>query len=858
MRDLPLEISGLPASVAARLPRKATSVREAEICVDITLDKCGVRAALYVAHEVYVIPVQFWGECDIADIIWLCNYEVGEEGWFTKKADERNSTESSVGTYRYQKNNTKLKRGSETFSAELVKTFGATSRGSRVLPKLAKVGKSYTFSELSTGCWWGTKVDSDTNVFPKKKNKGVVKQNLRFDHVWEDVRCRFPDVAYVCGKNREILEGMYNDEAVSWLIWLCAVTPIVGDSAYAFVATYALNAKFLKSLNTKIKALGLQSTSWGCYYCELTTMAGRGMGIESPEEDIQTRVDLADFKRIKAADCDINRLKKCIAEILKRELTVKPVWGSVDSYWSRRWIYTKSGAHSRFVEKDRFGERFDLPERPTRREFAEVCKENILGKTKCRVDAGHSYKEEHGKTRHIYSCDTITYYNFDYLLRPIEKVWRNKNVLLDPGRELQSSRYGKYAEKSSYKYMIDFDDFNSQHTIAAMKAVIELATEGAPPEVREWAIGSWDNIFYHWLDGEGEMQVRKSCGTLPSGHRATTFINTVLNAAYCMYANEEVYSKLESYHCGDDVVMFGKERDISDYVVAVAESPFRINPAKQSVGSRTGEFLRVSFNETEARGYGARGISSMVSGNWVTETLLDKKSYVETLLRGLWTVCTRFSHTGLGLVALTSLRYRVPEVAHIAFLLVTHKLSWDGTPCSGHRRGDPVHIVRPVGGLAKYDVEELTEYHATKDFMREHIDYKMLEVSGYTPESLFGIMKRASMKPRYLRETTPLTYEIEESNAWYITRFSSLALLHERADMSRDQALNVLQLMLNKVEWYKLVGLVRNVVPSAFGTTGKSPWPLLAAYDAPMSDLMSLRQRVSCTTHAVVEYPVRV
>jgi hypothetical protein len=293
-----------------------------------------------------------------------------------------------------------------------------------------------------------------------------------------------------------------------------------------------------------------------------------------------------------------------------------------DEYWSRRWLFTRAGAHSQYSEKEWFGYRTDLPERPTRREFAENCKENIVGEGEAKVDAGLSWKYEHGKTRAIYSCDTKSYFTFDYLLKPIESVWRNYRVLLDPGRTTQAYLCEKLSRAGDYKFMLDFDDFNSQHTIRSMQICVEEVCKDAPEDIRHWAVESFDSMFVHW-ESEGIRHKERMVGTLPSGHRATTFINTVLNAAYCRIMCGSIMDRVSSWHTGDDVIAIGGEEDISRMAKLATESEFRANPSKQSVGSRCGEFLRMAITRKEARGYLARSVASIVSGNWVTETRLD-------------------------------------------------------------------------------------------------------------------------------------------------------------------------------------------------------------------------------------------
>jgi hypothetical protein len=519
-------------------------------------------------------------------------------------------------------------------------------------------------------------------------------------------------------------------------------------------------------------------------------------------------------------------------------------------------LYTKAGSHSRYPEKAWFGERLDLPDQPTRREFAEACPINLVGYGEPRVDAGFSLKLEHGKSRPIYGCDTRSYYTFDYLLRPVEKVWANRFTLLDPGRRPQSVLYNDLRREKGMRYMLDFDDFNSQHELEAMRMVIEETCYGAPPDIVKWALESWYNMYVHWSDSS--KHERKMVGTLPSGHRATTFVNTILNTAYCKYASADKMEGLRSFHSGDDVVVFGHSHRIDSFIKDIKSSPFRINPSKQSVGFECGEFLRVAFGPKAATGYAARGVSSLVSGNWVTDNRLDKKSYIETLLRGLWTIAGRFRERMIGCIAVQSIKRRVPELSEWALDLAMHRISFNGTPVSMASTGSGVIVMRTTGGESKRLRGLLKHRLATRDFLHNHIDFEQIEATNYTPGQIESIMHRASEKPREVLESQPLNVSFDESNKWYVMDMTELMTIHSRANRSEGEALSILQAMLTKVEWERLVGVVRGVVPTSYTVTGEMPWPVICGYAMPFSDCMSLRRRLTCTTAVLCRYPVRV
>ncbi|GIM62248.1 RNA dependent RNA polymerase [viral metagenome] len=841
-----MSLMNLPRDLERALKSGCRNLTEAMEATERAGQLGGPRSGLIFAAKCFDIPIQYSGDCAIEDVIEML-YDIGVT-----------DTCSDVNIDALAKKKVKFmgerKRAGPGVFGQLVRSYhDKLSKNDRLPSEQHILGTSRAYS---VGTWWQGQHPKD--VFLVKRSAKVIKVNLNFSDVWRDTCDYYPKLACVIGKNTALLAGMTNDEATSWVIWLCATHHLLGAAGFAILHAYGRDAKFLKALNTYVKALGLNGRKWGRALCELTTLAGRGVGGLDMWDDIRTRVRLADFKREKAAECDMQRLRECVKSVLRDELRVKPTWTSREEYWTRRWLYTKAGSHPRFAEKYYEETPGDMPPQATRREFAESIRENLVASGSPRVDAGFSEKEEHGKTRAIYGCDTRSYYTFDYLLRPIEAAWRNSRVLLDPGRVMQSTRYESLKDKPGCRYMLDFDDFNSQHTIEAMKMVIEEACGDAPDDVLEWCVASWDNMYVHWTTPSGVREA-KMVGTLPSGHRATTFINTVLNAAYCRYASGDGMSSLDSYHCGDDVIVFGRTSDITDYVRDVMRSPFRINASKQSVGAVCGEFLRVAFNDKEAGGYVARGVCSVVSGNWVTPTLLDKKSYVETLIRGAWTIASRSESYNVGLLAQRSLERRVPEVKGIARRLLTHEVSWNGTPVRAVAIGVPIAIVRPRGGRAIYEEERLGAYHASRDFMENHIDFQMISATEYEPADVYRMLCKASSKPRNIVGEDALTWQHEHSNRYYSVSMSHLCSLDMREDKSAVEALNILQNMLTKVEWIRLVGLVRNVKhPNQYSTSGACPWPVVCGYEAPFSDLMAHRRRLTCTTGVLASYPVRI
>jgi hypothetical protein len=412
--------------------------------------------------------------------------------------------------------------------------------------------------------------------------------------------------------------------------------------------------------------------------------------------------------------------------------------------WKRRWLTTKAGAHSQFFETKAFGEKLKLPELPSRREFAENCSANMIAHGDPVVEAGLSWKLEHGKTRAIYSCDTRSYFTFDYLLRPVEEVWSNRSTLLNPGRDREDILYKRIARSGQCKVMLDYDDFNSQHSIEAMQVVIEEATVGAPEEIRQWAIESLQNMFVHWHDGK-ELRRERMVGTLPSGHRATTFINTILNTAYIWFVNGGK-PDLEMLHTGDDVVGSGSIEECSKLMSTVLDSSLRTNISKQAIGKR-GEFLRAGFTNDLARGYVPRAISSLVSGNWITTGTNSKVSFINNVLGACWNVAVRSQYREIGLMMRTTFERRVEELGVFTCPLLTFKISFDGTPVWSACKYKGLMLRYTEKGIKKIRARRGRSC-ATDDYLNTFVKEEVLQMFGVRKSDVKRVMLAASYKPR--------------------------------------------------------------------------------------------------------------
>jgi len=456
------------------------------------------------------------------------------------------------------------------------------------------------------------------------------------------------------------IKDLYDDQAAATLIYaMCLRHYHLNGIKVAFALS--LRPKWAKALSLLVKSMGCNSSLFGARLCEAETLAGRGVGDIDLLEESRYRCDPEKVQDVKF---DIERLRFCVQRILNEELPRTVKFDSLETYWTKRWLWAVGGSHSKVVEKyetDKYVS--GAPARTYRRAYLERTEKTPDSWSGVGYYTA-SRKLEAGKIRAIFAGDTWTYVAFNHLLQPVEKAWRGKRVLLDPGKpghlgivEMVSNA----AVSNQVCVMADYDDFNSQHSNAAQAMVIEELIR---------------HVGYHSAFADklplSFYRTRVFCegrdcgytrGTLMSGHRGTAFINSILNAAYMRYVlGDELYCSIESRHVGDDIIMA-----TTDYVSAakimdlIRASPLRMNPKKQSVGTVGCEFLRMGIRNYKGYGYVTRAISGMVCGNWVSDVKLDPQEALRTMLTAMWTLRARS-----GMIRLASLLvYSIARVTQL-------------------------------------------------------------------------------------------------------------------------------------------------------------------------------------------------
>lgn len=535
----------------------------------------------------------------------------------------------------------------------------------------------------------------------------------------------------VCKNNdhHSVMSTLYNDQATAIVMYYVA---LAGNSRNPLYLLHALTCVYrpdlAKALSVMVKNSGFNGTRLGSKLCEAQTLTGRGVGECSLIDEARYRCDPRAVEE-SVWHCDLDALRRFIRIILEDELKDQVVeFEELEHFWARRWQWCVNGSHSAVLGTvdPRFKVRVPGVSQIHRRCVVEQLEHEPISSWNAESLFTGSLKLEHGKLRALFACDTLTYFAFEHLLRPIEQKWHGHRVLLDPGRGGMlgiARRIRKMQSRGSCNIMVDFEDFNSQHSIAAQQILFEelIALTGYDSTLGANIIKSFSHMNCY-VEGK---RVGHMYGTLCSGHRATTFINSVLNAAYIAVALGN-YNGFESIHVGDDVYMTSTDvYSAAGVIEAIQLSGLRVNPMKQSVGVHTAEFLRMAVGSEAAYGYIARSLSSAISGNWLTLHKQSPREYLQTMVEHSWTLGNRCGDTNFpvllcrSVARITRLRFK-----YIRALLLGHSALGNGpVRASNSNSIDVISVVedRDRSGTFMsspyYDLLSTLPHYASSDFL---------------------------------------------------------------------------------------------------------------------------------------------
>jgi hypothetical protein len=348
---------------------------------------------------------------------------------------------------------------------------------------------------------------------------------------------------------------------------------------------------------------------------ELDVLVNRMSGRVDWEQEKANRVQL-NVTRLSSKDVYEEAYKLFTRPDAERD---RPVSMGFDEFWKVRWQWSAAGSiHSQYSDDTAF----IRPEREYRNKFMALTAmpkrdlEYWLGR-KPSLHAWSSTKYEWGKLRAIYGTDLTSYilahfafYNCENVLPAEFPVGRkaNSGYVIAAANSIVSG---------AVPFCLDFEDFNSQHSTSSMQAVLEAYRDAnahmlSRDQVRamNWTIKSIDNMVIHDLSGTNTTYQAR--GTLLSGWRLTTFVNSVLNSIYVKKIIPREGNVIRSVHNGDDVLCGIKNlATLTRMLKKAGDYNIRIQPSKCAVGGMA-EFLRVDHLSHENGQYLARGIATLV------------------------------------------------------------------------------------------------------------------------------------------------------------------------------------------------------------------------------------------------------
>ncbi|AGG68771.1 RNA-dependent RNA polymerase, partial [Scheffersomyces segobiensis virus L] len=308
-------------------------------------------------------------------------------------------------------------------------------------------------------------------------------------------------------------------------------------------------------------------------------------------------------------------------------------------YWVQRWSAMPNGSViSQYDEDIAIKKLLPFSARVKSAWFAAKTESNYdywLKRTP-QIYASTSTKYEWGKVRALYGCDVTSFLHSDFGMTNCEDILPS---YFPVGRKANE----KYVRESIEKFRetvpvcFDYDDFNSQHSTSSMRTVLQAwldvnqkyLTEEQVNSV-EWTRDSLDSILARFNSSGDTISLS---GTLMSGWRLTSFMNTVLNRVYLVKAN--LFKHLVyALHNGDD--MFGGAVNMAKAVAIIRDAKaigVRAQVSKTNLGT-IGEFLRVdtrAIDPTNAQ-YLSRSVATLVHGRVESSAPNDLRELVSAII----------------------------------------------------------------------------------------------------------------------------------------------------------------------------------------------------------------------------------
>lgn len=302
-----------------------------------------------------------------------------------------------------------------------------------------------------------------------------------------------------------------------------------------------------------------------------------------------------------------------------------PLKQNWDTFWKKRWEWSTTGATN--MPYAEYSQDLKYPSWNAKTKFltylqmkSDLTAEELLNNVAPAVIAKPSVKYEWGKTRAIYGCDDISHLIYTFTMGTPEELLPNWIPLGKSSSENYVTSLYRQVSREGYSLCLDFEDFNSQHSTESMlvvlKAYFDVYASQLTPSQQSFIPWIMTSVTNQIVTGGASGSVAyKTNGTLFSGWRLTTFMNTVLNYCYTdLIVQKSGAVCYGSLHSGDDVFMtVGSAADYLSMQNVCDIYNVRLSKNKCFFGTIK-EFLRKDRKHGAGVQYLARGVSTLVHG----------------------------------------------------------------------------------------------------------------------------------------------------------------------------------------------------------------------------------------------------
>lgn len=433
------------------------------------------------------------------------------------------------------------------------------------------------------------------------------------------------------------------------------------DSTMSFAAGYLLWYATLDTESRRLaRRLGFQEATSVQQYIT----AGKSLTIEAKSLQNLLGVDLRSFfelevlvnrisgevdwageksnrTELRTANVDANHIYSRALDVFtgaksNRRTPMKSSW---KSYWDSRWQWSAIGSiHSQHQEDDEYV----LRTSPNlKNKFVTIANMPDLDMSyfsdrQEEVHAWASTKYEWSKQRAIYGTDLTSYVMSHYSFYNCEELLPSQFPVGGDANEANVTNRVAGVLYKKLPFCLDFEDFNSQHSAESMGAVVQAYVDTfrdkLTPEQVEAAIWTGRSIANQTIhDNVGLKETYDAHGTLLSGWRLTTFMNSVLNYIYTTLIAADSYQSGSSLHNGDDVLVGTRSLRLPQACSKNARKyNIRLQNAKCAFGA-TAEFLRVDHKRGSKGQYLSRSVATMVHSRIESRPSTDAKDLVQAM-----------------------------------------------------------------------------------------------------------------------------------------------------------------------------------------------------------------------------------